>query len=139
MAMFTEPILIRALLAALFLGPLCALLGDFVTARRMSFFSDTISHAALAGVALVFGVVNAFVKPILTLLSLPAVVLTLGFFLLVLNALMLMLTSGLSTTLGLGFHVAGFWPAFWGSIVISVVSTLLSVMLPSPPRQGRPQ
>ncbi len=94
---------------------------------------------ALAGVALVFGVVNAFVKPILTLLSLPAVVLTLGFFLLVLNALMLMLTSGLSTTLGLGFHVAGFWPAFWGSIVISVVSTLLSVMLPSPPRQGRPQ
>ena len=54
MAMFTEPILIRALLAALFLGPLCALLGVFVTARRMSFFSDTISHAALAGVALGF-------------------------------------------------------------------------------------
>ena len=52
--MFTDLFLIRALLAALFLGPLCALLGVFVTARRMAFFSDTISHAALAGVAIGF-------------------------------------------------------------------------------------
>ncbi len=52
--MFTEPFMQRALLAALFLAPLCALLGVFVTARRMSFFSDTVSHAALAGVALGF-------------------------------------------------------------------------------------
>ena len=52
--MFTEPFMQRALLAALFLGPLCAFLGVFVTARRMAFFSDTISHAALAGVAIGF-------------------------------------------------------------------------------------
>jgi ABC-type Mn2+/Zn2+ transport system permease subunit len=52
--MFTEPIMQRALLAALFLGPLCAFMGVFVTARRMAFFSDTISHAALTGVALGF-------------------------------------------------------------------------------------
>jgi zinc transport system permease protein len=52
--MFTEPIMQRALLAALFLGPLCAIMGVFVTARRMAFFSDTISHAALTGVALGF-------------------------------------------------------------------------------------
>ena len=52
--MFTEPFMVRALLATLFLAPLCAFLGVFVTARRMSFFSDTISHAALAGVALGF-------------------------------------------------------------------------------------
>ncbi|MGI8966218.1 MAG: metal ABC transporter permease [Limisphaerales bacterium] len=52
--MFTEPFMQRALLAAFFLGPLCTLLGVFVTARRMAFFSDTISHAALAGVALGF-------------------------------------------------------------------------------------
>src|SRR6187200_2827800 len=52
--MFTEPFMQRALLAALFLGPLCALLGVFVIARRMAFFSDTISHAALTGVALGF-------------------------------------------------------------------------------------
>ncbi len=52
--MFSEPIMQRALLAALFLGPLCAFMGVFVTARRMAFFSDTISHAALTGVALGF-------------------------------------------------------------------------------------
>src|ERR1043166_6242853 len=52
--MFTEPFMQRALLAALFLGPLCAFMGVFVTARRMAFFSDTISHAALTGVALGF-------------------------------------------------------------------------------------
>src|SRR6266481_2100138 len=52
--MFTEPFMIRALLATIFLAPLCALLGGFVTARRMAFFSDTVSHAALAGVALGF-------------------------------------------------------------------------------------
>jgi putative membrane protein len=91
------------------------------------------SLIALAGVALVFGVVNAFVKPILTFLSLPAVVLTLGLFLLVINALMLMLTSALSKSLGLGFHVAGFVAALWGSIVISVVSAVLSLLL-SPAR-----
>src|SRR5215813_14399265 len=52
--MLTEPFMQRALLAALLLGPLCALLGVFVTARRLSFFSDTIAHAALTGVALGF-------------------------------------------------------------------------------------
>src|SRR6266702_2907753 len=52
--MLTEPFMIRALLATLFLAPLCAFLGVFVTARRMAFFSDTVSHAALAGVALGF-------------------------------------------------------------------------------------
>src|SRR5437763_16474983 len=52
--MLTEPFMIRALLATLFLAPLCSLLGVFVTARRMAFFSDTVSHAALAGVALGF-------------------------------------------------------------------------------------
>jgi len=52
--MFTEPFMIRALLATIFLAPLCALLGVFVTARRMAFFSDTVSHAALAGIALGF-------------------------------------------------------------------------------------
>src|SRR5947207_11045778 len=52
--MFTEPFMQRAFLAALFLAPLCALLGVFVIARRMAFFSDTVSHSALAGVALGF-------------------------------------------------------------------------------------
>jgi putative membrane protein len=93
------------------------------------------SILALAGVALVFGVVNAFVKPILAVLSLPVVVVTLGFFLLVINALMLMLTSAVSGSLGLGFHVDGFMPALWGSIVISLVSMLLSIFVPDGPRR----
>ena len=80
------------------------------------------------GVALVFGVVNAFIRPAARILSLPLIILTLGLFLLVVNGLMLWLTSGLSDALGLGFHVAGFWPAFWGALVVSIVSTLLSIM-----------
>jgi len=113
---------------------MCAL---YAAAHLVSGISATGSVLALAGVALVFGVVNAFVKPILALLSLPAVVVTLGLFLLVINALMLMLTSALSGSLGLGFHVDGFLPALWGSIVISVVSMLLSLLLVDRPRVPR--
>jgi putative membrane protein len=80
-------------------------------------------------VAIVFGVVNTVVKPIVTLLSIPAILLTLGVFLLVVNALMLWLTGWLSTTLGLGFHVQGVGPAFLGAIVVSLVSWTLSLFL----------
>src|SRR4030095_4201615 len=80
-------------------------------------------------VALVFGVVNTIVKPIVTLLSLPAVLLTLGIFLLVINALMLWFTGWLSTNLGLGFHVDGFGAAFLGGIVVSLVAWWLSAFL----------
>jgi putative membrane protein len=84
---------------------------------------------ALLLVALVFGLVNAIVRPVLTLLSLPFLILTLGLFTFVLNALMLWLTSALSGALGLGFHVAGFWPAFLGALVVTVVSAILSLLL----------
>jgi len=83
-------------------------------------------------VALVFGIVNTIVKPIVTLLSLPAVLLTLGIFLLVINALMLWFTGWLSTNLGLGFHVDGFGAAFLGGIVVSLVAWALSVFLDRP-------
>jgi putative membrane protein len=79
-------------------------------------------------VALVFGVVNAIIRPVLTILSLPILILTLGLFTFVLNALMLWLTSGLSGLLGLGFHVAGFLPAFLGALVVTVVSAVLSLL-----------
>jgi putative membrane protein len=77
----------------------------------------------------VFGFVNAFVRPVLKILTFPLIILTLGIFALVVNGLMLWLTSRLSGALGLGFHVDGFWPAFWGAVVVSVVSTLLSMMV----------
>jgi putative membrane protein len=82
----------------------------------------------MLGVALVFGVVNAFIRPVAKVLTLPVVILTLGLFLLVINGLMLWLTSALSATLNLGFHVSGFWAAFWGGLVVSIISGMLSLM-----------
>jgi len=90
----------------------------------------------LAGVALVFGLLNSIVRPILTFLAFPLLIVTLGLFTFVLNALMLMLTSGLSSKLGIDFHVGGFWPAFWGAIVVGIVSFLLSIFLPDGERRG---
>jgi putative membrane protein len=81
------------------------------------------------GVALVFGLVNAFIRPVLKLLSLPLIFLTLGLFALVVNGAMLWLTSALSGALGLGFHVDGCWTAILGALIVSIVSALLSVFL----------
>jgi putative membrane protein len=83
----------------------------------------------LLGVALVFGVVNAVIRPVAKILTFPIIILTLGIFALVINGLMLMLTSALSSALGLGFHVSGFWAAFWGALVVSFVSTILSLFI----------
>jgi len=79
-------------------------------------------------VALVFGVVNSLIRPALKLLTFPLIIVTFGIFALVVNALMLWLTSSLSATLGLGFHVSGFWAAFWGALVVSIVSTVLNFL-----------
>jgi putative membrane protein len=87
--------------------------------------------AALLVVAALFGAVNAFVRPIVTLLALPFILLTLGLLLLVINGLMLLLTSWLSGQIGLGFDVDGFWAAVVGAIVVSVVTWLMEILLPS--------
>ncbi|MEU8525390.1 MULTISPECIES: phage holin family protein [Streptomyces] len=81
-------------------------------------------------VALVFGLVNFLVKPVVKLLSLPLFILTLGLITLVINALMLLLTSWLADKLDLSFHVEGFWTAVLGGLIISVVSWALNVVLP---------
>ena len=86
-------------------------------------------------VALVFGVLNALVRPILIILTFPFLLVTLGLFTLVLNAFMLWLTSALSGALGLGFHVRDFWSAFLGALVVSLVSFALSVFLVSEKRE----
>jgi putative membrane protein len=82
-------------------------------------------------VALIFGVINAFVAPLVKLLSLPFIILTLGLFLLVINAFMLMLTSWIAEQVGLGFEVDGFWSALLGAIVITIASWILEAILPS--------
>ena len=81
-------------------------------------------------VAAIFGVVNAFVKPVLKLLSLPFIILTLGLLLFVINAVMLLLTSWITGKLDVQFHVDGFWSALLGSLIITVVGILLNAVLP---------
>ncbi|MFE1444314.1 phage holin family protein [Streptomyces sp. NPDC058739] len=81
-------------------------------------------------VALLFGLVNFLVKPVVKLLSLPLMILTLGLFTLVVNALMLLLTSWLADQFDLSFHVEGFWTAVLGGLIISIVSWALNVVLP---------
>jgi len=84
---------------------------------------------SVLALALVFGVVNAFVRPFLKLVSCPIILLTLGLFTLVVNAVMLMFAAWIGRGLGIDFRVDGFVPAFLGALIVSVVSTLLSWVL----------
>lgn len=79
-------------------------------------------------VALVFGLLNALLRPLIYMLTCPLVILTLGMFGLVINAIMLSLTSALADQLSIQFHIDGFWPALFGGLVISIVTTLLSIL-----------
>ena len=85
--------------------------------------------ATLIVVALIFGVINAVLKPIVKVVGCVFYILTLGLIGLVVNALLLWLTSWVAGKLNLPFHITGFWPAFWGAIIIGVVSWLLSITL----------
>jgi putative membrane protein len=90
--------------------------------------------AAKAGtlivVALIFGLVNAIVKPIVKTIGCGIYILTLGLFGLVVNALLFMLVSWLASKAGLGFEVSGFKAGFWGAIVVWIVSFLLHILIP---------
>src|SRR5207302_3596534 len=81
---------------------------------------DTV--AALIGASLLLGILNAFIRPFLLILSAPLILVTLGFFILILNGLLLLVVPSVVV----GFHVDHFWSAFWGAIVISIVSWILS-------------
>jgi putative membrane protein len=83
-------------------------------------------------VSLILGVVSSFVKPVLTVLSIPFIIVTLGLFLLVINAAMLMLTGWLADTLDIGFDVSGFWPAVGGAIVITLVTWIVDGVIGRP-------
>lgn len=78
----------------------------------------------------IFGLVSSVVKPVLKVVSFPFIILTLGLLLLVINALMLLLTSWIAGRLDLGFHVSGFWVAVFGSIVISLAGMVLNAVVP---------
>ncbi|MGC4860094.1 phage holin family protein [Micromonospora sp. DT68] len=81
-------------------------------------------------VALIFGVINAVLKPVIKVVGCVFYLLTLGLFALVVNALLFLLTDRIARGLDLPFHVDGFWAAFWGAIVMTVVTWLISVVVP---------
>lgn len=86
----------------------------------------------LLTLSLVFGVANAFIRPIIEFFSLPVLIITLGLFSMVLNAAMLLITSALATRLQIPFQVDGFGPAFIGALLVSVASTVLGwILIPS--------
>jgi putative membrane protein len=83
----------------------------------------------LLAVALIFGLINATLKPLIKVIGCAFYVLTLGLAALVVNGLLLWLTSVIAGDLTLPFHVTGFWPAFWGAIVVGLVSWLLNLLI----------
>ncbi|MBN4925279.1 phage holin family protein [Hoyosella rhizosphaerae] len=85
-------------------------------------------------IGLVFTLINMLVKPVVKLLTLPLIILTLGLFLLVINALMLMLTSWATSYLDFGLVVSGFWAAFFGAIIIALVNLILGMIIPTKSR-----
>ena len=111
-----------ALLAAAFVVP-----GIRLTASATS--PGLNEWMTLALVALIFGLIHAIIRPVVFLLTLPLTILTLGLFVFVINALMLLLTSGIAQALDLGFRVQGFGSALLGALVISVVSFVLGRLL----------
>ncbi len=107
----------------------------WIAAHVVPGLSFTGTWMQLLLVAAVFGIVNAIVRPLLTLLTCPLVVLTLGLFIFVINAIMLMLTGWFSTQWNLGFHVSGFWAALLGGIVVGLVSLVLTLFGPKVARE----
>jgi putative membrane protein len=81
-------------------------------------------------VAVIFGLINAVIKPIVKTLGCAFYVLTLGLLALVVNALLFWLTSVIAGEIGLGFHVDGFWPALWGALIVGLVNWGLNLIIP---------
>jgi len=84
---------------------------------------------AYAVMAVILGLVNALVRPVLKILTCPLILLTLGLFTLVINGFTFWLSARIANWLGIGFYVDGFWPAFWGALIVSIVSVILSALV----------
>lgn len=91
-----------------------------------------------AVMAVILGLVNAFFRPLLKLLTCPLILLTLGLFTLVVNALTLLLSAWVANNIfNVGFYIDGFWPAFWGAIIVSIVSVVLNVFVKDDDKKDR--
>ncbi len=123
---YVVSLIIRVIVNALALWAAVLLIdGIEVTAQ------DTVGQILVyLAVGAIFGVVNAVIKPIVKTVGCLFYALTLGLIGLLVNALLLMLTNWIAGLFDLPFHIDGFWPAFWGAIVVTIVSWLLSMFLP---------
>ena len=90
---------------------------------------DGNAWVAYAGMAVVLGLVNAVIRPLLKLLTCPLILLTLGLFVLVVNAVTLLIAARVAAAVGIGFHVEGFLPAFLGALIVSIVTVILSAVV----------
>ncbi|MDN5762321.1 MAG: phage holin family protein [Microlunatus sp.] len=124
--------LLRTVVNAVALGVASWLVGGIYLTGA----DNTAKVLTLLVVAVIFGVFNAILKPLFTIVTIPIVLLTLGLFLIVINACMLLLTSWLAGVFGLGWHVDGFWTAVWGSIIVSIVSFIGNAVFNSSQRGG---
>ena len=102
----------------------------WVAAQLVPGLTFTGNVGQLLLVAAVFGIANSTIRPVLTVLTCPLVVLTLGLFMFVINACMLLLTGWLSEQWALGFTVSGFWAAFFGGLIVGFVSLVLTLAAP---------
>jgi putative membrane protein len=84
---------------------------------------------SMLAIALIFGLVNALIRPLVMFMTCPFIILTLGLGTLVINTLMFQLAGNIGQRFNVGFTVDGFWPAFWGAVVVSIVSAILSSVL----------
>ncbi len=89
--------------------------------------------------ALIFGLLNALVRPVIELLTCPLIILTLGLGTLLINTLLFWLTGVIGNQFNAGFSVDGFWPAFWGAIIVTLVSMVLTMLLRDELKGDRPR
>ncbi|MEP7132037.1 MAG: phage holin family protein [Acidobacteriota bacterium] len=101
----------------------------WVATKIVPGISASADPVTFLAVALVFGLLNALVRPAVTMLTCPLLILSLGLFTFVINAFILWLTSAAAGRFGIGFHVSDFWAAFWGALVVSIVSVFLSIFV----------
>jgi putative membrane protein len=120
--------LIRTLVTAVALW-IATLIVDGITIEGSSTWANVLT---LLAVAVIFGLVNAILKPIIKVLGCFFYIITLGLIAFVVNALLFLLVDWLAGLLNLPFHVDGFWSAFWGAIIVAVVSWIINLVIPDP-------
>lgn len=101
----------------------------FLAIRFVPGISLQSGWAGVIWLALIFGLVNAFLRPLLKLLTCPLIIVTLGLFTLLINTFLFWLTGQIGQFFGIAITIDGFWPAFLGGLIVSIVSVVLTLIL----------